>query len=127
MSAAEDWADAYARQADADFRAWELYQKHPEAKAAECHSLLFMQMACEKLCKAHLIRTGTNPEVLQTSHGYVAKPLPTVIKQEIALLSESVERREWVMAHVRQLAGEIEVLNPAMRRDGQRPDNCEYP
>jgi hypothetical protein len=48
-----DWVKAYARQADKDFVAWELYEKHPEAVAAECHKLHFLQMACEKLCKAH--------------------------------------------------------------------------
>jgi hypothetical protein len=32
-----------------------------------------------------------------------------------------------VMVHIRHLAKEIEVLNPAVRRDGQRLDNCEYP
>jgi hypothetical protein len=25
------------------------------------------------------------------------------------------------------LAAEIEVMNPAVDRNGQRPDNCEYP
>lgn len=58
MSSRDDWAHAFARQADADLRAWELYQKYPQAAAAECHKLLFLQMACEKLCKAHVIRAG---------------------------------------------------------------------
>jgi hypothetical protein len=127
MSAAEDWANGYARQADADFRAWELYQKYPDAQAAECHALLFLQMACEKLCKAHLIRAGTNPDAVRKSHAYIAKPLPIVIKQEIVQLSRDLKRMGWVIAHVRQLAGEIELLNPAMDRDGRREDNCEYP
>ena len=49
MSEPADWALGYAQQANADFRAWELYEQHPEAVAAECHKLLFLQMACEKL------------------------------------------------------------------------------
>ena len=64
MNEPTDWALGYAQQANADFRAWELYEQHPEAVAAECHKLLFLQMACEKLCKAHLIRGGTPVEVL---------------------------------------------------------------
>jgi hypothetical protein len=76
MSEPADWALAYARQAHADFRAWELYEQHPEAVAAECHKLLFLQMACEKLCKAYLIRAGTPPEALQTSHGYIILRIP---------------------------------------------------
>jgi hypothetical protein len=37
-----DWVKAYARQADKDFVAWELYEKHPEAVAAEWHKLHFL-------------------------------------------------------------------------------------
>ena len=69
MDKTADWRIAYAnRQADADFRAWELYEHHPEALAANCHKLLFLQMACEKLCKAYLIQGGTSPRALQSSH-----------------------------------------------------------
>ncbi|MGP0063486.1 MAG: hypothetical protein ACLQGP_07810 [Isosphaeraceae bacterium] len=31
------------------------------------------------------------------------------------------------MNHAHYLAREIEVLAPAVKRGGQRPDNCEYP
>src|SRR5436190_214926 len=127
MSEPADWVLAYARQADADFKAWELYEKHPEAVAAECHELLFLQMACEKLCKAHLIRGGTPPEVLQGSHGYIANPLPVVIKQQILATGQNPKKMRSVLHQVRHLAEEIEVLNPAVTRNGQRPDNCEYP
>jgi hypothetical protein len=84
-------------------------------------------MACEKLCKAHLIRTGTKPDALQASHGYIAKPLPTVLSHEVVLLLRDQKDMAWAMSHVRQLASEIELLNPAVRRDGRRMDNCEYP
>ena len=127
MSEAADWALAYARQADADFKAWELYERHPEAVAAECHKLLFLQMACEKLCKAHLIRGGTPPDALRDSHGYIANPLPIVIRRQIISSGQNPGRMRWVLDQVRHLAEEIEVLNPAVRRNGQRPDNCEYP
>src|SRR4051794_9996277 len=127
MSEPADWALAFARQGDADFKAWELYEQHPGAVAAECHKLLFLQMACEKLCKAYLITVGTPPEVLQASHGYIANPLPIVIRQEIIDSGQNPKRMRGVLTLVRHLSGEIEVLNPAVRRDGQRPDNCEYP
>lgn len=127
MSEPAEWALAYARQARADLRAWELYGRYPDAVAEECHKLLFLQMACEKLCKAYLIRTGTRPEDLQTSHGYVAGPLPLVIRREILDTGQNPQRMQGVLNLVRHLAGEIEVLNPAVRRDGLRPDNCEYP
>ncbi len=127
MSEPTDWARAYARQADIDFKAWELYEKHPEAIAAECHKLLFLQMACEKLCKAHLIQGGAPPENLQTSHGYVANPLPVVIQEQMRRMRRSLDGMQGVLRQIRHLANEIEVLNPTMKRDGQRPDNCEYP
>lgn len=127
MSIPEDWARAYARQANADFRAWDLYQQYPKAVSAECHKLLFLQMACEKLCKAHLIRRGSLPEALQASHGYIAKPLPVIIKQEISLRGRKLTNAAWLARHIAHLSQEIELLNPAVQRAGHRPDNCEYP
>jgi hypothetical protein len=127
MSTPADWVRGYARQADADFRAWELYEKCPEAVASDCHKLLFLQMACEKLCKAYLIQNNTPPVDLQTSHAYVAGPLPIIIRQQILLMRKSLKGMMGLVTQVRHLANEIELLNPAVRRDGQRPDNCEFP
>ncbi len=127
MSEPADWARAYARQADVDFRAWELYEKNPTSVAAECHKLLFLQMACEKLCKARLIQGGAPPEDLQASHGYIANPLPVVIQEQMRRMRRDLRGMQGVLLQMRHLANEIEVLNPSMRRDGQRPDNCEYP
>jgi hypothetical protein len=45
------WARGYARQAQADFQTFEKLQAMP---VPECHKLQFLQMACEKLVKAHL-------------------------------------------------------------------------
>lgn len=113
MSAPDDWAAAFARQADADLTAWELYQKHPSAVAAECHKLLFLQMACEKLCKAHVIRTGVHaPADVQRSHGFIAKHLPSIMKQEIANSHQFPRNLPWAMSQIRQLCGEIEILEP---------------
>ena len=127
MSTPADWLASYARQADVDFKAWELYEKFPQAVAAECHKLLFLQMACEKLCKAHLTSNRTSPRDLQSSHAYVARSLPIVIRQQILVMRQNLDGMQGVLQHVRHLAKEIEVLNPAVDRDGRRPDNCEYP
>jgi hypothetical protein len=121
------WALGYARQADADFRAWEFYEGHWEAVVADCHKLLFLQMACEKLCKAHLIQAGASPDSLQASHGYVGKPLPNIVRQQIIYLKQNLNGMQGVLTMVRHLAREIELLNPAVKRGGSRPDNCEYP
>jgi len=125
MSTAEDWTKAYARQADADFKTGETLQG--QSAVPRCHGLLFLQMTCEKLCKAHLIAEGTPSQMLQTSHGYIAKPLPVVIRQQIAFLGRDVKKMRSVAHAARLLAQEIEVLSPAVDRNGQRPDDCEYP
>ena len=127
MNGPADWARSYARQADKDLKAWELYEKHPEVVAAECHKLLLLQMACEKLCKAHRIQSGTPPDSVQSSHAVIAHSLPSVIKAQLVYLNRAAREMKWVMDHVRPLAGEIELLNPAVKANGQRPDNCEYP
>lgn len=127
MAEPRDWVRAYARQADADLRAWELFEAHPAALASEAHKLLFLQMACEKLCKAYLIQGGTPPLAVQSSHGFVANPLPVVIRDRVSRLKGNLKGMQGVLTQVRHLANEIELLNPALRRDGQRPDNCEYP
>jgi hypothetical protein len=45
MSKPADWARAYARQSDADFRSWELFEQRPETVAAACHKLLFLLLS----------------------------------------------------------------------------------
>jgi hypothetical protein len=84
-------------------------------------------MACEKLCKAHLIKGGAHPEYLQASHRYIANPLPVVIQEQMRRMRRNLHGMQAVLTPIRHLANEIEVLNPTMSRDGQRPDNCEYP
>ncbi len=127
MSTSADWLGGYARQADADFRAWELYQRHPEAVASECHKLLFLQMACEKLCKAYLISTKAHPQTLQTSHGFIEKVLPVIVRQQIGELLRNPTAMRPFTQRVKYLAREIELLSPSVDRDRRRPDNCEYP
>ena len=128
MTVTFQWARGYARQADADLRAWELYQKYPEAVSTRCHTMLFLQMACEKFCKAHLLRTGgLTHEQARKSHGFVKRHLPEILKQEIAYRKhDKLRQMRMVMTEFRHLAQEIEVLNPSMNLTA-RPENCEYP
>jgi hypothetical protein len=125
MSSPADWAKGYARQAEADFATWGILQA--EDAVPECHKLLFLQMACEKLCKAHLIARNTAPETLQASHGYIARPLPIVVREQIIFSRRDLAGMRRVLQDARHLPEEIEVLNPAVDRNGQRRDNCEYP
>jgi hypothetical protein len=118
------WAVGYARQAQADFRTFETLQAMP---VPECHKLHFLQMACEKLVKAHLCAGRADPANLQASHAYVAGTLPVVLRQQAAFINYHGAAARSTLRRARLLASEIEVLAPAVTRNGQRPDNCEYP
>jgi hypothetical protein len=61
MATPDEWGRAYARQAKADLDAWDHLQG---SILPECQKLHFMQMACEKLAKAHLCKAGTPPRRL---------------------------------------------------------------
>jgi hypothetical protein len=93
----------------------------------QCHRLLFLQMACEKLVKAHLCGAGSDPAALQASHAYVADTLPVVLRQQAVFVNFGGVNARLVLNQARHLAHEIDVLAPAVKRGGQRPDNCEYP
>ena len=125
MSTPRDWARAYAHQADADLHTWNRLQPFDDVPA--CHKLLFLQMACEKLTKAYLCNAGSDPSGLQTSHAFTAKNLPIVVRHQIIQLGGNVKTSEWILQHTKHLSQEIELLAPAVKRGGKRPDNCEYP
>ena len=126
MSAVDDdWIRGYARQSKADFETFLKLQSQPDIPA--CHHLLFLQMACEKLVKAHLIGHGGDPRSVQTSHAYTAKTLDIVIRHELTIRAIKQPQAKWILKYTKLLAQEIELLAPAVKRAGQRPDNCEYP
>lgn len=124
MATGEEWAKGYFRQAEADFRTFQHIQTAP---VSECHKLQFLQMACEKLVKGHLCTTGSSTESIQTSHAFIEKTLPVVLRQTMIELNYPRRSARELLKYVKQLAGEIEVLAPSVDRDGKRPDNCEYP
>ena len=133
MSTPDEWGRAFAKQAKADFDSWNALTLHlrlPEGTAPlpACQKLHFLQMACEKLAKAHLCRSGPDPETIQSSHAYTEKVLPRIVRQQIALETGGAPRdSRFVMTHCRHLAREIELLHPSVDDDNKRPDNCEYP
>jgi len=118
------WAVGYARQAQADFQTFEKLQSMP---VPECHKLQFLQMACEKLVKAHLCLGKADPSDLQTSHAYVAGTLPVVLRQQAAFINYGGPAARKTLQRAKLLSSEIDVLAPAVTRDRRRPDNCEYP
>jgi hypothetical protein len=126
MSTPEEWGCAFAKQAKADFNGWNAL--HADSPLPECQKLHFLQMACEKLCKAYLCKAGSDPLVLQTSHAYTAKNLPIILRQQISLMGDKAPKNsKFLIQRSQELAREIELLAPSVDDGGRRPDNCEYP
>jgi hypothetical protein len=119
-----DWSVAYAKQAQADFDAWALYRDSSLPPSQRLH---FLQMTWEKLCKAHLYATGNVSEYIQTSHAYVAKQLPIVLRSQLELMRAAPAQIHAIARFTRGFAREVELLAPAVTAGGARPDNCEYP
>lgn len=125
MASPREWGRGYARQALADFQHWQSLEARTDVQP--CHRLQLLQMACEKLCKAYLISSHTPPASLQSSHGYIARPLPLVIRGQLEYMGAQSAKQKGLVSFARQLGNEIELANPAVDRNNQRPDNCEYP
>jgi hypothetical protein len=121
------WSRSYALQAlvDLDARDALVFTRIPA-----CQHLHFLQMACEKIAKAHRCLGGAEPKTLMHSHGFAAKVLRQIARE---LLRRSAFAGGLEVAHsgveamVRQVAREVDLLAPAVDDSGRRPDNCEYP
>lgn len=119
----ESWARACAKQALSDLDAREALV---EAGSRKCHRLHFLQMASEKVSKAHLTKANGHDNV-RNRHDYVAKHLPTIARIFYAAINDGNELRGWEIQEIRRLAKEIEVLSPACDGGNLREDNSEYP
>lgn len=120
-----NWAQAFARQAESDLNAREILVR--QAGLPACHALHHLQMACEKICKASMIASGTPPTAVQESHAYIAKQLPIIVRQYLNRADVGKSKNNWIVNAVRSLARKIELLSPAVRDGGRSPQNCEYP
>ncbi len=121
------WSRAYAIQAQADLAARDAMLG---PTVAPCQHLHFLQMACEKISKAHRCLGGAGPETLMHSHGFAAKVLPQIGRElfrRSAFATNLDVGQVEIEAIVRQFAREVDLLAPAVDDGGRRPDNCEYP
>lgn len=126
MASYSEWRIAYAKQAKADLLARDKLLAHPDIP--ECQQLHFLQMACEKICKAYLCGQSVDPGTLAKSHAYIARTLPNVARQQFALQhNQTPTDHSWMIRAIRKLAREIELLAPAVKGGGAHPANCEYP
>lgn len=123
----KSWGEAYARQGRSD---WEVYKKIAGSfDIALCHSLHYLQVACEKLAKAYRWRdTSAGDHALTHEHVAFSKFIrsflgsPT-IRKDYAGHGEQIRNISRLCGN---LAREVEKLAPAVDRDNT-PENAEYP
>ncbi|HSU66193.1 MAG TPA: hypothetical protein VLJ39_04960, partial [Tepidisphaeraceae bacterium] len=97
-----NWVQAFARQAASDLDAREALAASRSLPA--CHALHYLQMACEKLCKASMIAGGHDPADVQRSHASIAKHLPTIVKLYMSREAGKLPRNNWIVQMIRPLA-----------------------
>lgn len=115
-----NWAIAFARQAESDLAVRDYLLENE--RLSQCHQLHYLQMALEKLAKAHILAGGGG---IRPVHGYIGKHLPIMVSQ--MLRKSRGEKDAWVIDAVRVLAQRVERLAPAVDAGGTVPSNCEYP
>jgi hypothetical protein len=93
-----------------------------------CQRLQFLQMASEKICKAHALLVEVNTlESVTSEHSYIKKFLAKILDHELLAIYPTNRTQCKLLASRFKLLGvEIEALCPAINRV-LRPDNCEYP
>lgn len=119
-----EWARAYAGQGVADLRVYrELSRLRMAGAIDDCHEMHYLQMAAEKIARAYMLKYARLERFLD-SH--------VVVNEFVQRYGRSLEWRlrfrdnAPLWAQVRQLAGAIEDLAPAVERQ-LRPMNAEYP
>jgi predicted Zn-dependent protease len=70
MTDRPSWQTAFLKQARVD---WEAYQRTRQKPWPECHRLLFLQMASEKLGKALLVAGHSSLEKITQTHAAFVK------------------------------------------------------
>ncbi len=124
MSRPNDWSVAFAKQALADFESWQLLsqlKQDADRSLPQSQALHFLQMACEKLAKAHLCRRPkANPLEFQTSHAFIASTLPTIVEHTLhkRLPNASTTLLQQRRKQAKHLFREIELLHPQVDDSG---------
>lgn len=122
-----DWAAAYAAQSKSDFAVYEVLSIQRDIPTS--HTLHYLQMACEKIAKAHLFRdTGTAEKKLRTRHVAFASFVKAFFISP-AMRSRYVGKDAQLLGisvRANQIAREIERLAPVVDEE-KSPGNAEYP
>lgn len=112
---ADDWADAYLKQAKAEWRVWkELCQT---SGIPECVRLHLLQMSMEKLGKAYRLRLGaTSIDDATRHHVAFEKTVSAILNAKGRQLFQRLHARNFriMKFHLLELARDIERLCPAV-------------
>jgi hypothetical protein len=120
------FAAAFVEQARSDWSVYRLLASQADVKP--CHSLHYLQMACEKLAKAYRLRDTASPvdELVKRHTGFAKFVGPYFT----AVLRPDYKNKDAqlgvVIQQARTIAREIEKLAPAIDRVSS-PENAEYP
>lgn len=124
---AEDWADAYLKQAKAEWRVWNDLRNTPGIP--ECVRLHVLQMSMEKLGKAHRLRQGTTSiEDANKHHVAFEKTVSAILSARAGRIFQGLNPAtvRFMKPHLRELARDIERLCPAVDKVNTA-SNSEYP
>jgi hypothetical protein len=121
------YAQAFYDQAWSD---WQIYKHLARSeKVPRCHSLHYLQMACEKLGKAYrLRRRDADVDANVTRHVGFTKFVNEFLRSPAIMadyIGRAAQHRE-VCIRASAIAREIEKLAPAIDR-AHSPENAEYP
>ncbi|XZE49444.1 hypothetical protein SH248x_002526 [Planctomycetaceae bacterium SH248] len=111
----------------ADWQAWNFLTTNRSEEISDCHRMLLLFMACEKICKAHKISdASSNHELseLTKSHKYV-ELLPELIKKRSGV--QRIYYNRSFHEFVSSISNHIYTSHPSHGNEQGRADNCEYP
>ncbi len=114
-------SEAFVAQAAADLQVYDLLAR---SGLPSSHSLHYLQMWLEKLCKAYLWLPDTASSDLRGRHNVVDKVLPQIVKQHWRRIGFTGRPD---MDELHRLCREVDLLHPQVDDNGRRPDNVEYP
>ena len=124
-AALRNWSRAYAEHSVADWQAYDALCRAGNG-VKHCEKLHLLQMACEKLCKAHLLKAG-KPGFNRKTHKCIAKTLPLIVRDYCGHQGPGYKKigaSGSPLQLARKLSGRIEALTPSS--DEMAP-NAEYP
>ena len=99
-------------------------KRRGEKKLPRCIELHLLQMACEKLCKAHLFISPKPPAGLLRRHDFIEGTLDAIFLMKFSeTYKKNLGQRDSLYRRVKLAARDIGALVPK----GSKKENCEYP